>query len=624
MRVNGDLEGIRKSTIAALDEINDYRLPQGVLWDAELVGQLAAITHELGREIAVYIDRKGRVTDVSVGDARTVDLMSIDGRRSSRRLAGVHCLHTHPNDSGMLSAPDVSSLKMLRLDAMIAVGVRDGEAKEIFVGVPSPGNPDEVDLLGPYEADKEDFDALNEYISDAEKQLMATAEPLAPDAERAILVGIKTRQTPDINGVSEAEISLDELEELAQTAGAVVLGRILQKRDAPDSATLLGRGKIEELRLLAQSLEADIIIFDEELSGAQQRNIEEVVGMKVLDRTGIILDIFASRARSREGMIQVELAQLEYRLPRLSGMSLGLSRLGGGIGTRGPGESKLESDRRHIRRRIDNLKEQLQSIRRQRSVLRNDRQKSRTPVVSIVGYTNAGKSTLLNTLCQADVLAEDKLFATLDTTTRKLLLSNGTPILLTDTVGFIRKLPHHLLDAFKSTLEEVVLADLLLVVADSTDPHAVDHVRIVDEILTELGASEKPMILVMNKADLIKTEAGRVTIRDDRHVVEISARTGLGLDKLKQELEKVLFSGRVSLELAIPFQEGALLSWLYANAKVLTTDYGPDATLITVEMDRDMMSRVAKYVIDPAETVAADTLEDLLAEEKIDLLEADE
>ena len=599
MRVNGETDGIRQSILETLDALYDMKLPQDQLWTEELLGVLADATTQINREIALYADRKGRITDVAIGDSRTVTLGEVEGKRSGRRLSGVRCIHTHPEDSGMLSSVDLSSLKQLRLDAMIAVGVRGGKPQELFVGIASPANPDECDILGPYEPEKENFTALIEYIGDADAALRERTESLRPDAERVILVGIKARGERQLNGAWESEVSFAELEELAKTAGALVVGKIMQRQDVRNAATLIGQGKMEELRLTVQALEADAVIFDEELSGAQQRNIEEITGVKVLDRTSLILDIFAQRARSREGILQVELAQLEYRLPRLTGMGVALSRqggsLGGGLGTRGPGETKLETDKRHIRSRIAAIKGQLDDVRRQRGVLRSDRKKSGVPIVSICGYTNAGKSTLLNTLTEAGVLAEDKLFATLDTTTRKITLANGGTVLLTDTVGFIRKLPHNLLDAFKSTLEEVVLSDLILITADASDPQVADHVRIVDEILTELGAGEKPTVIVMNKMDRIELDDRLPLVREDRPVVEVSAKTGQGLDELLRIIGNLAFSNRCRGWFLFPYQAAADLAWLHENGKIYQTRYVETGTLVEAELDGSLAGRVEAY-----------------------------
>lgn len=596
MKIRGETQGLKKSILDDLQALYDRRVPQDMLWTKELIEETARISFEINREIALYLDRKGRITDISVGDSRKVSLSPAEGRRSLNRLSGIRCIHTHPNAGGLLSPVDISSLKMLRLDAMIAVGVQKNKEPELYAGIISCENSAEVTILGPYSPDKQDFSLLLDYMARADKNLGQTLPAGDDNRERAVLVGLDTRDSRDLNGVNEAEVSLAELEELTKTAGAIVAGRIMQKRETRDSSTVLGQGKIEELRLLAQSLEANLVIFDEELSAAQQRNIEEEVGLKTICRTDLILDIFAQRARSREGILQVELAQLEYRLPRLRGMGLALSRLGGGIGTRGPGETKLEVDRRRIRRRIVHLKKQLADIRKQRAVLREKRSKNGIPVTALVGYTNAGKSTLLNALCQADVLAEDKLFATLDPTTRQLVLAGGSRVLLTDTVGFIRKLPHNLLDAFKSTLEEVVLSDLIIIVADASDPQLNDQVRIVDEILTQLGAGTKPTLIALNKTDLVSEESSRL-LRDDRPVIEISAKTGYGLDELKQAIEKILSGKRIRVPLTVSLADGATMAWLHANSRIIEMSYDENNFSLEVELDISLLPRIKDYVL---------------------------
>ncbi len=595
MRINGEIEGLKKSVLEELDALYEVRIPQDLLWTKDFIDVICRISSTINREVSIYIDRKGRITDVSVGDRQTVTLSAVEGKRSNNRLTGTRCIHTHPNGSGFLSDVDISSLKMLRLDAMIAVGIRNGEPRDIYVGIGCDDNIHGLTIMGPYYADTNDFKILFEYISEADKRLRQEFPTDSTDEERAILVGLRKRDSRELNGANEADVSFAELEELAKTAGAMVVGRLMQKRDTRSSATVIGQGKIDELRLLAQAKEADLVIFDEELTGTQQRNIEQMIGRKVLCRTALILDIFAQRARSREGKLQVELAQLEYQLPRLMGMGLTLSRLGGGIGTRGPGETKLETDRRRIRMRITHLKKQLDDIRRQRGVLRGNRQKSGIPVVSIVGYTNAGKSTLLNTLCDTEVLAEYKLFATLDTTTRKLILSNGSTVLLTDTVGFIRKLPHKLLDAFKSTLEEVALSDLILIVADASDPQVEDQIRIVDEILAELGTGTKPTIIALNKIDLSE-EDNPVILRESRAIFEISAKTGDGLDSLKQTIENIIQSDRIQVQLNIPISDGATMAWLHTNSKILNVSYDQDTSLVEVELDKSLLARVTQYI----------------------------
>ena len=595
MNISGVTEGLKKSIIEALERIYDFEVPQDMLWTKELADTLAFISGEINREIAVYIDRKGRITDVSVGDFRTVELNQVNGRRSSNRLSGIRCIHTHPNGTGMLSAADISSLKLLKLDMIAAIGVEKQQVSQIYVAVPSPVQVGDFDIFGPYSKDKDDFDALLEYIKEADEFLKEQTESNEEGIEKAILVGLKTPETRIVNGVSEADISLKELEELAQTAGAQVIAKVMQKRPGRDSSFLIGRGKIEELRLMVQSQEADLVIFDEEITPSQQRNIEELLSVKVLDRTGLILDIFAQRAKSSEGKIQVELAQLEYILPRLHGKGSSLSRLGGGIGTRGPGETKLETDRRHIRRKISALREQLKEIKKQRGLLRVERKRNRVPVVSLVGYTNAGKSSLLNTLCDSDVYAENKLFATLDTTTRQLMLDDNKMVLLTDTVGFIRKLSHNLIDAFKSTLEEAVYSDALIIVADVSDPYAEDHVRIVDTILNELGAGQKPTVIALNKIDKLSDEIPRLS--DDRKVIEVSAKTGEGLDELKTCLKEMLYQSLLQLTLKIPFSEGWVLPWLYQNGKVISVDYDEDSSIVKVEIDNELVHRINEFIV---------------------------
>jgi len=597
MDISGSTEGLKSSVIEALEDLYSLDIPQDKLWTEELINTLSEISGSINREIAVYIDRKGHITDVCVGDSKIVSLNEAEGRRSKFRLSGVRCIHTHPNENGMLSAADISSLKALRLDMMAAVGVKDQKPAEIYVALPSALSVEDVEIFGPYSEDKEDFEALIEYIVEADEFLREQhAEILKNEQERAVLVGVRTQETKNILGVSEADISITELKELAQAAGARVVASIIQNRESRDAAFLIGRGKVEELGLLVQTNEADLVIFDEEISSSQQRNLEEALGVKVIDRTGLILDIFAQRARSREGKIQVELAQLEYNLPRLQGLGFALSRLGGGIGTRGPGETKLETDRRHIRRKIGTLKEQLKEIKKQRSLLRAERKRNRVPVAALVGYTNSGKSTLLNALCGSNVYAENQLFATLDTTTRQLKMDDNDMILVTDTVGFIRKLPHHLIDAFKSTLEEAVFADVLVLVVDASDPYAEDHIRIVDSILDELGAGQKPSIVALNKIDKTNDD-NRIRIASDRPVIEISAKTGYGLDNLKRYLQEMLLEVRTKVKLAIPFQDGWVLSWLYENGKVLSVEYDENNSIVEAELDKEAISRIKKYMV---------------------------
>ena len=392
-------------------------------------------------------------------------------------------------------------------------------------------------------------------------------------------------------GEWDAEVSIDELEELAKSAGAEVVAKVIQQRAEYDRATVIGRGKLEEIKQLAEAEEVDILIFDCELTAANIRNLEEATGLGVIDRTMLILDIFAARAQSRAGRLQVELAQYKYRLPRLEGMGKNLSRLGGGIGTRGPGESKLESDRRHIRRRIETLEHKLEELSANRELIRSRRKKDGIVTAAIVGYTNAGKSTLLNRLTNAGVLSEDKLFATLDPTARALELPDGRSIMLVDTVGFVRRLPHHLVEAFKSTLEETVQADLLLNVCDISSGEADSQTEVTRTLLESLGADKIPMLNVLNKCDLL--EGARPICTSD--CVMVSAKTGEGVDEMLEKISKMLAPTQIRMTVLIPYSEGGLLGEIRAFGKVFSEEFTPEGTLVDALVDMKLLPRAQKY-----------------------------
>ncbi len=377
-------------------------------------------------------------------------------------------------------------------------------------------------------------------------------------------------------GEYDVERSLDELEELARSAGAQVAGRATQKKESFDPATVMGSGRLQEIAEYVEANQITLVIFDHELSPAQQKNIEKVVDAKIIDRTTLILDIFAQRARTSEGRLQVELAQLRYRLPRLSGLGTSLSRLGGGIGTRGPGETKLESDRRHIRRRINALEDQLAELEKRRGMLHQRRKKDNVVSVAIVGYTNVGKSTLLNTLTDAGVLAQDMLFATLDPTSRALLLPDGRKVMLVDTVGLVSRLPHHLVEAFKSTLEEAVNADLILNVCDVSSPEFDHQLEITTQVLADLGAGEIPVLTVLNKCD--KVVLPPLTI--DKHTAAISAKTGEGLDALLEKIALNLPETHRRLQLLLPYSKAGLISEIRELGRVDIEDYREDGVFV--------------------------------------------
>jgi len=393
-----------------------------------------------------------------------------------------------------------------------------------------------------------------------------------------------------------AEESLDELKTLAMSAGAEIAGEFLQRRDRPDPATLIGKGKLEEIAGAAASVEADLILFDHDLTASQQRNIERAIDRRVIDRTQLILDIFAKHARTREGQLQVELAQLEYMLPRLAGRGIEMSQLGGGIGTRGPGETQLETDRRKIYRRIRHVKEQLEDVRRIRSQQRQRRESVPVATIALVGYTNAGKSTLFNALTKADVLASARMFATVDPTIRGVMLPSKRQVLLSDTVGFIRNLPHTLVSAFRATLEEVQRSAIVLQVSDASSPISVEQDAQVERVLKELEADKKPRILVMNKVDLLSS-AQRESLRDDDRTVHISAAKGIGLTTLLDRIDEVLEEDPVSrVKLAVPQNEGKTLAMLEARARIYSRAYKDGVVELEADAPESVVRRVREWV----------------------------
>lgn len=397
--------------------------------------------------------------------------------------------------------------------------------------------------------------------------------------EKVILVGVQLD-----NGENEESL-LDELDELVKTAGGIVVGRMIQSREQFHPATYIGKGKLDEIRVLIDELDATGIVCDDELSPAQLKNLEDELNTKVMDRTMVILDIFAARANTSEGKIQVEMAQLKYRMTRLSGFGKALSRLGGGIGTRGPGEKKIETDRRIIRERISRLSVQLKEIEQHRQTIRKKRKNISTPIAAIVGYTNAGKSTLLNKLTDAGVLSEDKLFATLDPTTRALMIPDGEKVLLTDTVGFIRKLPHHLIEAFKSTLQEAKFADIIIHVVDSSNPDMDKHIKTVYEILESLEVGDKPIITLYNKSDLVQSNICGIDPKA-KQTIKISAKTGEGLDMFLKELQNIIRDGCQKIEQLFSYADAGKIQSIREYGKVLKEEYREDGIYIEAWMPK--------------------------------------
>ena len=491
--IHGNLTGIRESVLNELEKLYDAEFERDAFLPDRLLAILVRHTTALNREMLVYLGRDGTVLEIAVGSIGSIALPELHLRRNLDRLAGFRCIHTHPGGGARLSDVDLQALRLLRFDSMCAVGVEDGRCTGIsaaFLGEVEYDNLSVV-VRGPVKPGRIPQSLWMKEIELAEERVKKAIEKggIVEEAEKVMLIS------------TDSDESLDELAALAETAGAMVITRVLQNRVKPDPATWIGSGKAEELSLVCQTLEIDLAILDDELTGAQQRNLENALGVRVIDRTALILDIFAQRAQSAEGKLQVELAQMKYRLPRLTGMGTVLSRLGGGIGTRGPGETRLEVDRRRIRRRSDDLEAQLRALKKQRDLRRARREKTGQVTVALVGYTNAGKSTLLNALSGSDVYVEDKLFATLDPVMRKVALPENRECLVVDTVGFIRKLPHPLVQAFRSTLEEALYADLLVVVSDLSSPHYAQQRATVFEVLNDLGAADRPILEALNKSD---------------------------------------------------------------------------------------------------------------------------
>jgi GTP-binding protein HflX len=499
MDISGDLSGIRSSQIQEFQELCELRTDRHELISPDLAEGLAKITHIWNREIAIFILRSGEVHAASVGQHATVHLPVIKGRKNGK----LRCVHTHPNGNPALSPLDLSALLDLGLESMTALGTREGRVLGLQLAYPQAGKPQIIQLNPELLSDFNYSNFTREIFNSSPQEVVS----LRDAQEKAFLIGLPEDSEED----SEQNFLL-ELQELALTAGVKVVGQLLQPRRFSSASSYLGKGKLEKACQLIQETEATVLICDDELTPRQQRTLEQAAGIKVLDRTTLILDIFSLRARSREGKLQVELAQLKHILPYLTGQGTSLSRLGGGVGTRGPGESKLEVDRRRVRKRISLLEEELLAVQQERHVQRQQRLKSGIPLIALVGYTNAGKTTFLQKAMEQAgqstkiPVGEDQLFATLDPVIRRIRLANGKNVLLSDTVGFIKKLPHKLLKAFLATLEEVQQADILVHILDASHPQALSQAQTVQNVLRELGCEHKPTVTVLNKIEKVTTD----------------------------------------------------------------------------------------------------------------------
>lgn len=548
------MQGLKARQLKQLEKLYHQRLPGDRLTTLEFAQRLAAISSEINQPVSAYLNRRGQVIRLGIGTPRQTQIPPLElPRYGAERLCGIRCLTT----SLQSEPPKESSLTAMvlqRLDAMVILtltgtgmlkrgGGATGYVKEAYLAHLLPQTPDNIywsvsEPLSLEELTQQDFLDLVEGL-ESEFQREFIAQQVDANHDRVLLVGV---MTPSMNEQQFAD-NLAELTRLIDTAGGEVLNTIVQKRNHLHPQTLVGLGKVEEIALEVQTLGANLVALNRDLSPAQVRNLEIKIGVRVVDRTEIILDIFAQRAQSRAGKLQVELAQLEYMLPRLTGRGLAMSRLGGGIGTRGPGETKLETERRLIQKRLARLQQEVDQLQAHRSRLRKQRQKQEIPSVAIVGYTNAGKSTLINALTDADVYTADQLFATLDPTTRRLRIGEeGETLLLTDTVGFIHELPPALVDAFRATLEEVTEADVLLHVVDLSHPAWLSQITSVQKILKDMPIAPGPELMVFNKIDQVEGEALEVAKTKFPNAVFIAASRRLGLETLKQKLQVLISS----------------------------------------------------------------------------------
>ncbi len=552
--------------------------------DPELAVRLAALAHLARREVGVLLSRHGTAAHVLLGRNWPGLEASLQGRRGGRPC-GLRMVLVYDQPEAYPTEADLELLDSARLDFLVTLGHRRGEVTEGWVATAAGSS---CHLEGPFTVAALGHLRASERIRAAE-EAWRDGPAGSSRPERAVLVGLVV---PGRQGWSTPE-SLEELRRLAETAGAEVVDVLTQERTRPDPATLIGKGKVAELRALVEREAADLVVFDEELSPAQQRNLEEELGVKVLDRTALVLDIFARRARTREGRLQVELAQMTYLLPRLVGKGVLLSRLGGGIGTRGPGETQLETDRRRVRKRIDELRDRLEEVARSRRTQRRARQQAEVPVVALVGYTNAGKSTLLNALSGAQVFVQDKLFATLDPTARRTQLPDGRTVVLVDTVGFLQKLPTQLVAAFRATLEEVTEADVLVHVLDVSHPAWPRQREAVEALLEELGADGKPTVLALNKTDRLPRDQVEELVRRTGGLA-ISALRRTGLDALMERVGQLL-PAWPRTRLRIPYAQAGLLAELRRGARVLREEYLPDAVHVEAELPQALLSRLRAW-----------------------------
>lgn len=598
--INGNISGLKEYILENLDNLYSTKIEKGKIINQEIVDYISEISNKINREINIAIDRNGNIIDISIGDSSTVNLPAVP--IYDKKPSGVRIIHTHPGGNPHLSSVDISALMKLKLDCIVSIGVNEEGITGYEVAICSIVN-DELSYDRRLLKNLDDFDYLEE-IKEVEENLRKR-NITEDDKEYALLIGIDEEQY------------LDELEELASACDVKVVGRFLQKRSKPDPVFLIGSGKIQELALVRQVRKANLLIFDEELSGLQLKMIEEVTGCKVIDRTTLILEIFARRAKTREAKLQVELAQLKYRSNRLIGFGITMSRLGGGVGTKGPGEKKLEIDRRVIKKTISYLNNELENIKKVRNTQRSKREDSGIPRVSLVGYTNVGKSTLRNvlvdmyqndkTLKKEEVLSQDMLFATLDTTTRTIELKDKRIVSLTDTVGFIQKLPHDLVESFKSTLEEVIFSDLIIHVADISSKNVIEQIEAVEKVLEELNCLDKTKILLLNKIDnvtkdnsfpLMEKKIEEIKAKYTNYqILIISAKNRFNIDELMDLIKKNLTVKTYDCKLLIPYSNTEIAARVHRNTIVKSESFVDEGIVLEVVMNEKEYNKFKDFIL---------------------------
>lgn len=594
--IKGNVDGIKDFILKELDSIYDITVTKNRVIEPEIIALIASISSRINREINVAIDRRGNIVEISIGDSSSVQLPLLNVQE--KRLSGIRVIHTHPNGNPNLSSIDISALTKLKLDCIAAIGVVEEKITGVVMGFCNVDGDELSHEVTEIMNIPEfiDYDFL--YRIEEIESILKKRNIVENDDEYAILVGIDNDE------------SLDELAELARACNVKVVGKFFQKKSKIDPCYFIGTGKVIELARFKQIKKANLIIFDEELSGLQVKNLEEVTGCKVIDRTVLILEIFATRARTREAKIQVELAQLKYRSSRLLGFGTTMSRTGGGVGTKGPGEKKLEIDKRRIRETIYDLKQELEKIRKTRITQREKRDESGIPKISLVGYTNVGKSTLRNLLVsmytadntskKEDVFAENMLFATLDITTRAITLPDKRVASLTDTVGFVRKLPHDLVEAFKSTLEEVSFSDLIIHVVDISSDTVVEQIKAVENVLSELNALDKPTFLALNKCEMATPEqiANVKEKFSNYQMIEISAKQNYNIGKFLDMTVSLLPQTTRKCTYLIPYTDTSMGAYLHRNAIIQSEDYEGEGVRIVAIVNDEVYNRCRKFMVE--------------------------